>query len=196
MSFEKEWDKKLNITTCEHNNDNEDYVHHAYEPTPYSVLHRLVESGYLDDAHKLIDYGCGLGRVGFYLNHELSLPVVGIDFVQKYIDKALLNKNKHYPNVTFKCIPAEKYELPEDIDTCYFFNPFDIKIFRNVINKILQSYYQYPRTIRLIFYFIDETYLGYLMNIDELEFIDEIRTDDLFSEQNNRECLMIFELNN
>ena len=33
-----------------------------YEPTPYSVLERLADSGIIDENSYVIDYGSGLGR--------------------------------------------------------------------------------------------------------------------------------------
>ena len=42
---EQQWDKKLNISTCGRDDSASDEHHHPYEPTPYSVLERLAESG-------------------------------------------------------------------------------------------------------------------------------------------------------
>lgn len=81
--IEKDWDKKLNITTCGRDASKEDAYHYPYEPTPYSVLERLVENEYISSESSVVDYGCGKGRVGFFLNHKLGCKVVGIDSMRE-----------------------------------------------------------------------------------------------------------------
>ena len=138
---EKDWDEKLNIDTIGRDASKEDAYHYPYEPTPYSVLERLVESEYISSESNVVDYGCGKGRVGFFLNQKLGCKVVGIDFdermcevaqenLQKFISGFnlqavnMVNKQQEEPHgIRFYCESAEKYEI-EDADTFYFFNPF------------------------------------------------------------------------
>lgn len=40
-----QWDKKLRINTAGRDDSHADEYHYPYEPTPYSVLERLAESG-------------------------------------------------------------------------------------------------------------------------------------------------------
>ncbi len=61
------WDKKLNIRTAGSDYSERNDADYGYDPTPYSVLHRLAESGYIRKEDVLVDFGCGKGRVGFYL---------------------------------------------------------------------------------------------------------------------------------
>ena len=56
---EEEWDAYLRIHTCGREDYQEDQAHFPYEPTPYIVLEKLCESGYLTSKDKLLDYGCG-----------------------------------------------------------------------------------------------------------------------------------------
>ena len=42
---EHSWDKLLQIKTTGRDETNADAYHHPYEPTPYSVLERLADSG-------------------------------------------------------------------------------------------------------------------------------------------------------
>ena len=44
---EEQWERKLNIRTSGGNDHSADGENFPYEPTPYSVLVRLAESGYL-----------------------------------------------------------------------------------------------------------------------------------------------------
>jgi hypothetical protein len=45
--MESAWDKRLHITTVGRDDLIADRYHHPYEPTPYSVLLRLADSGYI-----------------------------------------------------------------------------------------------------------------------------------------------------
>ena len=84
--------------------------------------------------------------------------------------------------------------MPEDVNRCYFFNPFSVEILRKVMARILESYYEQPREIFLFFYYPSDEFMGYLMSVEELDFYDEIECDDLFEGNDPRERIMIFQL--
>ena len=138
---EKEWDKKLKIETNGRMDGHADEYHHPYEPTPYCVLERLAESEYISNENIVIDYGCGKGRVGFFLHGRVGCKVIGIDFDERMCQAARQNlqnfemearrKNvelehkeivKNGSDIKFLCESAEKFEV-EDADVFYFFNP-------------------------------------------------------------------------
>lgn len=189
------WDKKLNIHTMGRDESTADMFHHPYEPTPYAVLERLADSGYIDNDSIVLDYGCGKGRVGFFLNHMLGCRTIGLEYDKKIYTHALQNQMNYgeNDNITFLCQNAERYKI-EDANCFYFFNPFTIEILRAVILGILISYYENPRTMRLFFYYPDDDYVAYLMSTDELQFLDEINCQDLFRGKNPRERILIFEI--
>ena len=81
---------------------------------------------------------------------------------------------------------AENYEVPTDVDCCYFFNPFSVEILQSVLAKIYESYYENPREILLFFYYPSEEYVSALMTQEQLIFYDEINTSDLFSSEDVR----------
>ena len=64
---EQIWDQRLNISTVGSDALGSDIYHYPYEPTPYCVLQRLVERKLLRREDCVVDYGCGKGRVGFFL---------------------------------------------------------------------------------------------------------------------------------
>lgn len=76
----------------------------------------------------------------------------------------------------------------------YFFNPFSVEILQHVIARILESYYRNMRPIQLFFYYPSDDYIACLMNVEELQFADEIDCKDLFPGENQRERVVIFEL--
>ena len=85
---DREWDKHLHIHTI--GREDEANPHYSpYEPTPYSVLERLADSGHIKRKDHLLDYGCGKGRVAFFMASTMGCRVTGIDRSQKLIDTEL-----------------------------------------------------------------------------------------------------------
>ena len=192
---EKSWDKLLQIKTTGRDDTNADQYRHPYEPTPYSILERLADSGFFGKEDVLLDYGCGKGRVGFFLSWRTKMKTIGIEYDEQIYFDALENRktvnSKTKPD--FVQVSAEAYEVPPDVNRCYFFNPFSVEIFHKVMARILESYYTDPREIFLFFYYPEDAYISYLMTVEELEFYDEIECDDL-SGGDPREKILIFQL--
>ena len=159
------------------------------------MLERLAESEYITKDNIVVDYGCGKGRVDFYLSAKLGCKTIGVDFDERMIQIALENKVTFSEKVKpeFVCMAAEKYKV-ENADCFYFFNPFPIEILRSVLGKITDSYYNNPRPMTLFFYYPDEEYVAYLMTKNELMFVDEIDCVGMFEGENKRERILIFEI--
>lgn len=195
-NHENNWDKLLQIQTCGRDETNADEYHHPYEPTPYTVLERLVTSGLITQEDAVLDYGCGKGRVGFFLSYRTKAKTIGIEYDDRILDIALENQKSTISRVKpdFVLTRAEEYEVPPDVNRCYFFNPFSVEILRKVMARIIESHYEHPRELFLFFYYPSDEYISYLMTVDELEFYDEIECDDLFEGHDMRERIMIFQL--
>lgn len=189
------WDKKLKIHTIGRDDFGADEYHFPYEPTPYSVLTRLAESGYIDSRNILVDYGCGKGRVGFFINYATGCSTIGIEYDKRICESAWQNQKTYTKkkNTEILCISAEEYQI-QDADCFYFFNPFSVEILRSVIGQIMNSYYEKPRQMKLFFYYPNEEYVSYLMSANELNYIGEIECQDLFEGNNKRERIMVFEV--
>lgn len=193
--MKSDWDKKLNIHTTGRDDSNADAYHHPYEPTPYAVLERLVESEYIAPKSVIIDYGCGKGRVGFFLHYKLGCKVLGLEYDERIYRQALENLNSYGVDsgVSFVCKNAAEYEI-EDADCFYFFNPFSVEILHSVMARILESYYENPREMKLFFYYPDDEYVAYLMSRDEVMFVDEIDCRELCKGNSQRERILVFEI--
>ena len=194
---EIEWDKELNIDTVGRDDSMEDAYHYPYEPTPYCVLERLCEEDWICDKDFVLDYGCGKGRVGFFLNKNIGCAVLGIDFDETMCDAAQKNLVKYVETaekrIEFLCESAEKYVVKNET-VFYFFNPFSVEVLQSVIGKIKKSYYENQREMKLFFYYPSDEYVSYLMMVPELMFVDEVDCWDLFEGKNERERIMIFEM--
>lgn len=191
---ENEWDKLLQIKTSGRDALGADEYHHPYEPTPYSVLERLADSGLVGKDDVVLDYGCGKGRVGFFLSYRRSAKTIGIEYDPRIYKSALENQKTAKSKATFILTRAEEYEVPPEVNRCYFFNPFSVEILHAVCARIIESWYEDPREVFLFFYYPADAYISYLMTVEELEFYDEIECDDLFAGNDPRERILIFQL--
>ena len=193
---ETRWDKLLHIQTMGRDDSNSDQYRYPYEPTPYSVLERLSNTGYIRKNNTLLDYGCGKGRVDFFLSYQTRCRSIGIEYDERIYQKAVENKDKAVSGgrTSMELANAEIFAVPENADRMCFFNPFSVEILEKVMARILESYYQNPRAIQLFFYYLSDEYISYLMTIDELMFVDEISCNDLFPGQDPRERIVIFEM--
>lgn len=192
---EVRWDKLLHVKTTGRDDSRADQYHYPYEPTPYAVLERLANSGYITKKNTLVDYGCGKGRVDFFLSYQTRCKSIGVEYDDRIHEGTMENKKTAVSGsrTEFVLGSAEKYEVTEEADRFYFFNPFSVTLLRKVMNKIEESYYKNPREILLFFYYPSDEYVTYLMTKETLMFCDEIDCRDLFDGDNKREKILIFE---
>lgn len=191
---ESKWDKLLRIKTSGRDDSRADKYRYPYEPTPYSVLESLANAGYIGKKNTLVDYGCGKGRVDFFLFYRTRCRSIGIECDERMFHVAAENqKNAVSAGRTgFVFENAETYQVPVEADRFYFFNPFSVEILRCVLGRILDSYYEEPREMLLFFYYPSDEYISHLMTVDELEFFDEIDCRELFEGEDVRERIVIF----
>ena len=194
---ETNWDKLLKIKTTGRDDSNSNQYNYPYEPTPYPVLERLANSGLITKKDVILDYGCGKGRVDFFLSYQTRAKSVGIEYDDRIYAMATENRKQAVSagKVSFLLQEAEEYEVPPEVTGCYFFNPFSVEILKKVIARIVESYYLQPREILLFFYYPSDEYIAYLMSgVAELEFVDEIDCSDLGDGEKKRERIVIFGL--
>ncbi|MBQ8955191.1 MAG: class I SAM-dependent methyltransferase [Clostridia bacterium] len=190
---DREWDKALRIQTMGRE-DESGGKYMPYEPTPYAVLNRLAASGFIDAADHVLDYGCGKGRVAFFLAARLGCRVTGIDHSEKLIAMAEENRARAACAglVRFACAQAERYD-PRDENVFFFFNPFSEAVLRIALRRILRAETARPRRARLIFYYPSDAFVGCLAEEPHLREAGVIDCRDLFDGDNPRERMLVFD---
>lgn len=191
------WEKRLNISTTAADFEKDDANHSRYEPTPYAVLERLAESGFISKDDMLVDYGCGKGRVSFYMDYAVGCKTAGVEYDPALAAAAKKNLSTYSgrsaaeTRIRFVCETAEEYAVG-DANRFYFFNPFSAKILQSVLGRIREAYYENPRGMYLFFYYALDPYLDLLMTDDLIQFAGEIDCRDLFHNDDPREKIMVF----
>ncbi|TCS95880.1 class I SAM-dependent methyltransferase [Hazenella coriacea] len=193
------YDKCLNIKTVgDQKGFNKSTHYHRYEPTPYEALEKLFHQYELRSSDQIVDFGCGKGRLNFYVNDLFNASAVGVEMNDTFYQVALQNKNSYLKKnrhrqdkIHFHCCYAEEYPIDPLDNRFYFFNPFSIQIFMNVINNILLSVEKSKREIELILYYGSEDYIYFLENATPFQFKDEVRLAGLY-ERNPYERFSIY----
>lgn len=159
---ERKYDYALNIHTVGIREQPQKVAdqHNRYEATPYKALERLIQVFDVKPTHHLIDFGCGRGRTMFFIHHHFDIPVVGIEANDDTFEEALSNYESYLRIAKDATAPiqflfglAEDFEIEQEANLFYFFNPFSLKIFKKVIYNILRSVKETPRTAEIIFYY-------------------------------------------
>lgn len=182
------------------NRYNDDY--YRYEPTSYSGLICAFDAleGVISKYDRVVDFGCGKGRVLFYVNQRFQCEVCGIEVDEELYEQAL--DNRSYYNSRFRDSmnrieiingKAEEYVIHPEDTVFYFFNPFDLKIFQMVITNILENLKQHPRNIYIVMYYPKEDYRKYLQ-YNQFILFRMIKLPDYDSDWNEK--VVIYEMGN
>ncbi|RKQ29069.1 methyltransferase [Oceanobacillus halophilus] len=196
------YDKLLNIRTRrDRNNSSGASIHyHPYEPTPYSALEKLFSEYEIKENDRIVDFGCGMGRLNFFVHYFYHASVVGIEMNKDFHEKALINQNEYLKKwkrntdkIQFLSCLAEDYKIKETDNRFYFFHPFSIQIFRKVIQNILISVEETDRELELILYYAHDDYIYFLDNETYFNLVKEIKLPGLY-ERNPYEHFLIYRL--
>ena len=195
---ENTWDKLLQIKTTGRDDSKAGHDCYPYEATPYPVLERLANHGLIRKKDVVLDYGCGKGRVDFFLSYQTKAKSIGIEYDERLYQSAVENQKTAVSKgkTDFVLARAEAYEVPLEVNRYYFFNPFSVDILREVMIKIKESHEKDGREAFLFFYYPSLEYLSYLTEANGLELHGEIPCGDLFEGNDPRERIMVYRLGN
>ncbi|WP_078551793.1 methyltransferase [Bacillus alkalicellulosilyticus] len=198
---EQYYDALLHIKTCGEQKGFLSSLHyHRYEATPYQALEFLFSHYQFNSNDQLVDFGCGKGRLAFFVNHLFSIPVIGIEMNETFYQEAMANKESYKKKhkvqanqIHFYPIVAETYEVAPKDNRFYFFNPFSVQIFMKVIHNILLSVEKEKREVELIIYYAADDYLYFLEHHTSFELKEEILLEDIY-QNNPHERFLIYRL--
>ncbi|MBO6204834.1 MAG: class I SAM-dependent methyltransferase [Selenomonas sp.] len=194
--YEQEWDRLLNIKTTGRDDTISDFTRYPYEPTDYNVLEQVVNTGLIRKNNTLIDYGCGKGRVSFFLSSQTKCRSIGVEYNPRLYEKALTNQDRASRGhlVTLVQQDAADFAVPHYADRAFFFNPFSTDILRTVMMNLLESCREFPREILLFFYYPSKAYTDYLANMPQLSLIDTLDCCGISKGRDSREKLLIYKI--
>lgn len=127
-----------------------------YMPVSYDILETLFDEAAIHNKKHFIDIGCGKGRAISVAAAKGCPKVTGIDFSKAFCEAAKKNMERvktYQQDVTYSVInnDAFYYDIPDDADCLFFFNPFDEVIMSGVVQRIRESLRRRPRALTVIY---------------------------------------------
>ena len=153
-----------------------------YQPTMALSFNRLLDTIPLPPESVLVDFGCGKGRVLLLAVLRGIQKAVGIEFSPELCAIARNNVSiveqatGSRLNIAVVEGDVTHYEIEDDQNVFFFFNPFDDVVLEAVVENIQQSLHRTPRQIAIIYYnpvhshILDNSFLpknGYLIGGEE-----------------------------
>ncbi len=130
-----------------------------YMPVSYDLLEEIF--AYLNQLpnkpqQHFLDIGCGKGRALCVAVHYGFTQLTGVDFSKELIDAAAENLaliKQQLPQIDYELYnnDAFYFEIPDDTDCIFLFNPFDEVVMSGVVYNILESLKENPRVITVIY---------------------------------------------
>lgn len=180
--YEKKCDRSLRIRTDGLREWKKETRYNRYEATPYEALDALFKVYKLQKSDEIVDFGCGRGRVAFYIHYHFQVPVTGVEVNEKTFEELLDNEASYLHGASHIDAPlrfdfalAEDYEIPPTANRFYFFNPFSLTIFKKVVNNILRSVKQNQRPVDIIFYYPLQGFIHYLEKQTPFRLFNKVR---------------------
>ena len=133
-------------------------ISHAtiYMPASYDLLEIFFTKINLAECRHFLDIGCGKGRAMCVAASFGARKITGVEFSKELCVSAKENLEKtkeKYPDLIFTVYnnDAFYFEIHEDVDCIFMFNPFDETIMSGVLENIEISLEKKPRKITVIY---------------------------------------------
>lgn len=196
--MDKKFDDKLLIRTRGIREWRGDTPYNRCEPTPYIALEKLFEKYKIDEEDKMVDFGAGRGRVAFYVHNRFNIPITGVELNETTIDEAIDNKRSYRTHaghlkspIKFEYGYAENYDISEEDNKFYFFNPFQAQIFEQVVENIIESAKEADKEVDIILYYPMPGYKKFLRENTDFQLIDKVLVEGA---KDKREKFLIYRL--
>ena len=133
-------------------------ISHAtiYMPASYDLLEDIFTKFNPATFNHFVDIGCGKGRVMCVAAAFAAKNITGIDLSKEFCEAAKKNLSttkKTYSDFQFKVYnnDAFYFDIDDDVDCIFMFNPFDETIMSGLMENIEISLENNPRKITIIY---------------------------------------------
>jgi 16S rRNA G966 N2-methylase RsmD len=127
-----------------------------YMPVSYDVLEQFFEKVNIGNYHHFLDIGCGKGRAMCVAATYSVKKISGIEISKDLCLAAKENiavSQLIFPHTDFSVYnnDAFYFEIDDDVDCIFMFNPFDETIMNGVMENIETSLENNPRKMTIIY---------------------------------------------
>lgn len=193
--FDDYHDFRLGIDTGGYREWEDEPDYYRTESTPYRALQELAYMFPLERDRKLLDFGCGRGRVSFYLNDRFGITSTGLELQMATYNELKRNEENYLEKkgmvlspFNFVWTSVEDY-VPRDEDVFYFFNPFSVKVFKKAVENIERSLEKNDREAFIILYY---PFVDYKYFLEKHTSFERVLRVPLAWEDDEREVFLIY----
>ena len=182
-TIEGVYDVYLNVATQVEDGDDssENDMYNAYEATSYFFLERLFKAFPFAQDDRMVDFGCGKGRVLFMASQHSCKYATGYEnnknrfkILQKNVEQYRQKNGSHtFFNISDE--DAQSAVIDDSANKFFFFEPFHLDIYAQVVQNILKSIDRKQRDVTIFLYLPQDNTLKYFDTI--LGFHKEIYVD-------------------
>ncbi len=127
-----------------------------YMPASYDLLEQLFSLPQVQSCTHLLDMGSGKGRILCVGAANGFNKVRGVEFSKSFCTQArknleIIKQSKPLLKYDIALNDAFYYEIPQDVDCIFFFNPFDEMIMSGVAKNIEISLTKSPRKMLVVY---------------------------------------------
>jgi SAM-dependent methyltransferase len=127
-----------------------------YMPASYDLLEKIFAQLDWKKIPHFIDIGCGKGRALCVAAHFGATKLTGVDFSRDFCEQARKNlaiTQQKFPQMTARVLhnDAFYFDIPDDCNCIFMFNPFDDVIMSGVVENIEISLERRPRPIQILY---------------------------------------------
>jgi SAM-dependent methyltransferase len=127
-----------------------------YVPSEWHVLPRALRYVGANASDVFADFGCGKGRVVHQAARWPLRRVIGVEVSPDLaaFARALVAAHSHQHrcrDVEIVAADATRFEIPDDLNIAYFYDPFRGEVLDAVPHNIVASIDRHPRRVRLIY---------------------------------------------
>lgn len=134
-------------------------ISHAtiYMPASYDLMEEVFSHLPFPSYKHFIDIGCGKGRVLCVAANRGVRKITGLELSKELCEQAKLNllkTNLRIKNLEYYVFnnDAFYFDIPDDCDCIFMFNPFDEVVMSAVLMNITASLERLQRTITVIYF--------------------------------------------
>lgn len=119
---------------------------HLYQPSSSVIFEKAMNTLSFNFADKVfLDIGSGKGRALILAAEAGFKKVIGVEYAAELNHMAHANIEKvrsRFPNTEFVLNEGDAlvYDIPEEVDVIYLFNPFDEEATRGLLKKVKPSF--------------------------------------------------------
>lgn len=185
------YDTFLNIDTLSKETDNivNRKIFTKYQPTHYSFLEFLFKKYPFSPYDCLVDFGAGKGRPIIMAAYYSCKHIIGYEYDEsrtQVIENNIINFKRKFKiefNVEIFNMDASNAIITPEMNKFFFFNPFHLKIYIRILNKILLSIQTSFRSVYIFLYGPDDSVIKY---IDSLGVFRQIESNRLYHKQGTK----------